>query len=210
MHTHDWLEAVRHALIPDLGHLLAEVNDDWSTDLYATLQTHVHELAFLWHEPEEAFERRLHELGFVRNPVAAWKSLDDGSTEQGSWAWRGRPPATSSTGEWEHDPWADAQLHVIVFGEAGDGTTAAFAHWEYSWKTHPVKHYRGGDTPDGLDDRGVALLRRMFRERVPEYEALASPPNHVAVLDRDDEGDAVTSDRGGDAVAGPERALGRP
>lgn len=66
----------------------------------------------------EAAERLLYQHGFRRNPFAAYKTLPDGRTEVGSWAFR---PSLL----------ARRQVHVMLFDRDGPGTDV-YAHTEYS------------------------------------------------------------------------------
>ncbi len=91
-----------------------------------------------------AFATDLRGMGFHREPIAALKVHADGRASAGSWVKR------AST-------FADEQLHVTLF-DPGNGVEVC-AHWEYSWLTHPIKHYRGV----GWDtDRGVRTMRDLL------------------------------------------------
>lgn len=98
------------------------------------------------------FRSDLRSMGFHREPIAALKCHRDGRESAGSWVRRG-------------STFADEQLHVTVFC-GGSAAVDAYAHWEYSWITHPYKHYRavGWDT-----DRGVTAMRTLLSEYEVPY-----------------------------------------
>jgi hypothetical protein len=124
----DYWELVRRILLPLLARRVPAVK--WSYEL------HGREYVGRINEPPEEVEQLLWDHGFTRMPLAAYKTLPDGSGEVGSWAFR-----ESLT--------AEKQLHVMLFAD-GDGT-AVYAHAEYS-AINPLvalKHYRGtGYNPD--------------------------------------------------------------
>lgn len=100
----------------------------------------------------EAFRPDLRAMEFSPEPISALKVHRDGRLSAGSWVRR-----ASLSADW--------QLHVTLF--TGDpGTIEVFAHREYSWLTHPYKHYvsEGWDTAGGvsrmrslLSEHGVAF-----------------------------------------------------
>lgn len=79
--------------------------------------------------PVERVEMLLADKGFERMPLSAWKTLDDGRSEDGSWCIR------------EH-PLAERQLHVILF-QSNNGMTDLYAHEEYNPfnPRYATKHY---------------------------------------------------------------------
>jgi tRNA splicing ligase len=79
---------------------------------------------------EEEFEKRLHDMGFHRNPLSYWKKVSKKlGGEEGSW-------------RKVEDEW---QLHLILYkdDEHDEERTYLYAHWEYRWDVHPIKHLRG-------------------------------------------------------------------
>lgn len=157
MQWRDWAQAVRRSVIPVLGRLTAEVNDSLGTDFYVETVTYHRELVgFVDMSVEECEDFLVNDLDFEYNELSSWKTLRGTDlTERTSLAWRG----TVDDGSFVHDPWADKQLHVILYNV--DGETAVFAHWEYSWRTHPIKHYRG---KEATAEEGVELMRQLFRD----------------------------------------------
>lgn len=94
-----------------------------------------------------SFRPDLRAMGFSPEPISSLKVHRDGRLSAGSWV---RRPSLS----------ADRQLHVTLF--AGDpGTIELFAHREFSWLTHPYKHYvsEGWDTAGG-----VSRMRSLLSE----------------------------------------------
>jgi hypothetical protein len=80
-------------------------------------------------------------------PLSAWKTLDDGRGEAGSWALR-------------EQPLADRQLHVMLFRTA-DGATELYAHEEYNpfHPGHATKHYHCvGHDPEAGTRRVAGIL----------------------------------------------------
>ena len=84
------------------------------------------------------FRPRLEAMEFAPEPIASLKRHGDGRLSAGSWA---RRPSLLAT-------W---QLHVTLFRDGG--TVDVFAHREYSWLRHPVKHYtcEVWDTEGGVE-----------------------------------------------------------
>lgn len=104
--------------------------------------------------PVERVEAELRDGGFSWDPLSVYHYTPEGDDAEGSWAYR--------------SSWlADRQLHVVLFA-VGSDTTDVYAHDEFNWSRHPVKHAREVDIrrEEGsdelrrwLDDRGVAYDR---------------------------------------------------
>jgi hypothetical protein len=147
----DVVNAVRRRVWPGLHYLFAGTFDG-----YAVTHTTEDEYAMTVHCSEAEIERVLdEELGFSRNPVSALKVRLDGNTSEGSWVWRA-------------SPLADMQLHVVLHAVDG-GTVDVYAHWEYSWIRHPLKHYAAREYDA---EKGVRLARAWLAdhdgERYPD------------------------------------------
>lgn len=153
-HRHDFWEELRQWLVPRLSMVVPGGH-------CCERQTSLDQFVDTIELPEEELEVVLHALEFVRNPLSHWKRVED-SGETGSWAWRGRVKQSEDGGYlFERDPLADGQLHIILFELDGDpGTTAVFAHWEYSWLTHPIKHYRGAPLHGDGQEYAAQLLSK--------------------------------------------------
>lgn len=118
--------------------------------------------------PIAELERALRRGGFHWDPISMYHYTPTGRPSDGSWVYR-------------PSPLADRQLHVVLFAE-GDDRTEVYAHDEYSWLRHPVKHAKHVDIrrSEGvdealrwLDDRGVEYdrdgrVRRTLRHVVDQ------------------------------------------
>lgn len=142
------LTPVRQWLFPKLSPLMEEFGG-YSTGLshgdgYAcTLEMH----------PDEVDYFLCHLLTFERNPVAAQKyqrGEEGREWATGSWAKRyieeeGDGPHWLPSSMHPYLPgWmARMQLHLTLYkdeDEQGRVVTHVFAHWEYNWIVHPIRH----------------------------------------------------------------------
>lgn len=163
-HKHDFWEGLRGWLLPKLG-VIAQFLEDVTGDRYYTeSDTHKNQFVGRVALPEEAFEKVLHDLGFDRNPLAAWKHLstDTDNYEEGSFRKVG-------FGEYPR-----MQLHVILYDGAGfeEGEsehTYVYAHWEYRWDTNPIKHYRGSNGRYSAEE-GVRRMSALLDEADVEFD----------------------------------------
>lgn len=122
----DYWEGLRRVLLPPLNRLLRDRELG-----YAAYVLQWEEYVGTLAKDPEAVEQLLWENGFVRNPLAAYKTLPDGTGEVGSWVYR--ESLLSRT-----------QVHVVLF--ATENGTAVFAHKEPS-AVNPLtafRHYLGG------------------------------------------------------------------
>ena len=118
---------------------------DWMFGGYAMSSNTEEEYVGTVHLSEDEFEDVLVAASFRRNLVSSLKVRVDGNISNGSWALR-------------ESPLADWQLHVIHHNV--DDYVEVYAHWEYSWLTHPIKHYRAvGCEPE----KGVKMTREILR-----------------------------------------------
>lgn len=102
--------------------------------------------------PLDVVREHLRRMGFDREPIASLKRHADGRLSAGSWVRRA-------------SPLAEKQLHVTLLRD-GPGVVELFAHREYSWLTHPYRHYTfSGWEPDA----GVAALRELLAEHDVTY-----------------------------------------
>jgi hypothetical protein len=161
-HKHDYWEGWRAWLIPKLGGIanwLSHVTGD-----HYYVEAEAHNSQFVGRVPmgEEEFEKELHDMGFERNPLAAWKHLDSGEEEEGSWRRIG----------YEDSP--KMQLHVILYDgskiqNAETGYTYVYAHWELRWDVDPWGHYRGKNYDA---DEGVKRMKKLLDENGVNYEPI--------------------------------------
>jgi len=163
-HKLDWIEKLRLWLIPKLGVIAQHLSEKSDKPIYVSYDLHNREFVGRVPMNEESFEKKLDEMGFERNPIAALKTLEStGELEEGSW--RKVYPE-------EHPDW---QLHVILYdGEkqhnAGDtGYTYVYAHWELRWDTKPWKHYRGVKYNP---DKGVKKMKKLLNENGIDHKPI--------------------------------------
>ncbi len=138
--SQDLSNRIRRYVKPPIHRLL-----NWSFGGYAMSSNTEEEYVGTVAMTEDEFEELLAAAGFRRNLVSSLKVRVDGNVSDGSWAWRA-------------SPLSDWQLHVILHNV--DDTVEVYAHWEYAWLTHPIKHYGAvGCSPE----RGVGMMREMLR-----------------------------------------------
>lgn len=136
-HSSDWTEPLRRWLWPLLHGVLTTVG--------AYSVGYVGEAQYAGTAPlgEEELEKQLHSVGFRTNVLAALKHDGTGEWSEKSCVWR-------------ESLLADRQLHVTLF-DARDGTGMdVYAHWEWSWITHPIRHVRAKGVSA---EKGVRLAR---------------------------------------------------
>ncbi|WP_324662499.1 hypothetical protein [Haloarcula sediminis] len=100
------------------------------------------------------FERELERGGFAWGPVSWYHQPAVGSDPNGSWTFR-------------RAPLADRQLHVILTRRAPE-CHDIYAHWEYNWLRHPLKHARQLDIDR---EAGSAAMREWLDNHGVDYEA---------------------------------------
>lgn len=138
----DVLTQVRRTVCPPLDRLATPIGG------YAQCVMDADEYVGAIEREVDSFAAELRSMGFRREPVSALKRHEDGRLSAGSWVRRS-------------GLLADGQLHVTIF-RGSRRTVDVFAHWEYSWITHPIKHYRatGWDT-----EQGVRMMRALLEGR---------------------------------------------
>lgn len=159
-HRHDYWERIRSWFIPKLGALVQKFNESTGYNLYVEAGTTSDQFVGMVNMSEEELEKKfLHEAGYERNPLAAWKHLvGSGKREEGSF----RLIKEGSR----------KQVHIILFdaakyAEADTSKTFIYAHYEYRWDTDPIKHYKGVDYSA---EKGVNRARQDLRELGIEFE----------------------------------------
>lgn len=161
-HRQDWWESIRAWLIPKLGVFVQFLEDATGNDYYVESKTHANQFVGRVPMGEEEFEKVLDELGFERNPLAAWKHLGSGETEEGSWRRIG------------YDDSPEMQLHVILYDgkdiqNAETNVTYVYAHWELRWDVDPWGHYRGAVYNP---DEGVRRMKKLLNEAGVNHEPI--------------------------------------
>lgn len=117
--------------------------------------THVYPAGYVGtiHLPIEDVEAELRDGGFTWDPLSLYHYTPEGEDADGSWAYR--------------SSWlADRQLHVVLFAE-GSELTEVYAHDEFNWLRHPIKHAQEVDI---RRNEGSEEVRRWIEAREFEYE----------------------------------------
>lgn len=138
---------IRRLFLPTISKGIEIFNNIFDSHYYVTAKTapaqFVGTINLTKHETILLF--KMH--GFTDNPLAALKSFD-GRYEIASLAFRERL-------------FSKHQIHIILFELDDDPyTTAIFAHKEYSWVRHPIKHYKVDYISN---EEGVRYVRQLLR-----------------------------------------------
>lgn len=133
---------------PDLLYRVRQRVGPWLTRLARTLG-----------QPEYRI-RQTEYVGTVRLPMEELiAKLRAGGFTWGPFSWYHQPPVeTNPNGSWTYrrSLLADRQLHVILTAQAREHI-AVYAHEEYNWLRHPVKHGK----QVGIDrEKGARRMRR--------------------------------------------------
>lgn len=164
-HKHDYWEGWRAWLIPKLGSIVQLLEDFTGDEYYVEAETHNKQFVGRVPIGEEKFEKKLHDMGFHRNPLSAWKSLPNEEQEEGSFRKIG----------YEDEP--EMQLHLIIYDgkkvqNAETDETYLYAHYELRWDVDPIGHYRGHDY---RAEEGVAMMKDLLDQNGIPYD-LQRPP----------------------------------
>jgi hypothetical protein len=127
----DYMEEFRGYWYPRLHPLL-----DKYTPAYGKASVSERQLVGTVDVTEETLEEELVDIGFVRNPLAAYKIHEDGRESEGSWVLLE-----------EHDEYdiidPGMQLHLTLFkSHAKVDGRAIYAHYEDDWRVSPLAHLR--------------------------------------------------------------------
>lgn len=145
----DWMESTRSYLYPKIhplvkrfgGYSIGKVTEDQYIGYFS--------------EDEESIEGVFVDLGFERNPIAAFKTHSDGRTSEGSWA------ITS-----ENDPSNRVsygrQLHITLFEREDSSGRDLYAHYEDDWRVNPIAHLRCANFSPS---KGVSIGKKLLNER---------------------------------------------
>lgn len=158
-HEHDYWEGIRRFIIPPIGKLTQFVNEVFQSDLYVETRARNNQFVGRVAMNEEEFEKLLHHEGYERNPIAGLKKSLRGEVEEGSF-------------RKIDDENPEKQLHLIFYDgrdlqNALTGEIFVYAHYEYRWDVHPIKHYRKKDVEE---HRAVMDVREMLNDEGIPYE----------------------------------------
>jgi len=114
-------------------------------------------------QPLDEFTAALKEHGFEWDPLAWYHVPPVGSEPNGSWAYR-------------RGLLADRQIHVILIAHSAKYIDV-FAHEEYNWLRHPIKHLR----QVGIErEVGSSKMQRWLESHGVAFEVKSRPRRKVA------------------------------
>jgi hypothetical protein len=127
------MRTIVETLDPDVPYQVRQAIGPWLTRIARTIGQPEYELRETEYvgtirQPLDEFTRTLQDHGFDWDPLAWYHQPPIGSEANGSWVYR---PTV----------FADRQLHVILIAHSPEYIDV-FAHEEYNWLRHPVKHIR--------------------------------------------------------------------
>lgn len=146
----DWIEQIRRYLYPKLHPILKKFGGFGIGKLREKQYVTTVKIS------EEELEKELVDIGFERNPIAAYKTryLDDGKSG-GSWRLL---PNSDPEGGIE----AEKQLHVTLFrSNHPEGKVDIYAHYECNWEKRPRDHL---DAVDYDTEWAVDYTQRLINE----------------------------------------------
>lgn len=156
-HRQDYWEPIRTRLLPAVGAVFSVIEDISGDKYYHVSEQRRNQFVGRIEMGEEQFEQVLHRNGYERNPLA-WlkKRRSTGEIEEGSWRKRD----------------GEKQTHLVLYdGDSvphGDsGCLYLYAHYEYAWDAHPIKHLRSVNLST---EEGVNRVRRMLQDEGINYE----------------------------------------
>jgi hypothetical protein len=144
----DYQENLRRSLYPKLHTVLKPLGG------YGKAKVYEDQYVGTLHVGEETVEKELWDMGFERNPIAAYK-YHGSDNRKSTGSWRLLP---------ENDPTGlvddRKQVHVTLFrNEALPEYIDVYAHYEYNWESEAVKHLR---SVDFNPSEGVELAETIF------------------------------------------------
>lgn len=159
------MQTIAETLQPDVPYRVRHRVGPWITRLARTLgqpEYRLRETEYVGtvQQPLDEFTEALREHGFEWDPLAWYHMPPVGTEPDGSWTYR-------------QSLLADRQLHVILIAHSATYIDV-FAHEEYNWLRHPIKHLRqvGIERKAGsrqmrrwLDRHGVDVDTRSRRRR---------------------------------------------
>jgi hypothetical protein len=131
----DWIEDFRSFYYPKIHPLLNRVGG------YGVGHVGENQYVGKVSTDEEALEEEICDIGFIRNPIACYKSTGDERESEGSWVLlEGDDP-----GDFIEPGY---QLHITMFERRdGEDGREIYAHHEPDWRQTPFKHLYPGKYP---------------------------------------------------------------
>ncbi|UBF23183.1 hypothetical protein M1M34_gp032 [Haloarcula tailed virus 2] len=147
----DFWETIRSTLIPLVGRQVAKLDSHTKDHYYVEHRTGRGQYICQINKSEEKFEEDLEDMGFERNPIAAFKTLaGTDHKEEGSWYKVDDSDDVldlelpEKAKEFDREGQPDFQLHLILYEIDDDSkTTTVCGHHELWWGARPLGHYRG-------------------------------------------------------------------
>lgn len=127
------MRTIDESLQPDVSYRVRQWLAPWITRLVETVgqpEYHLQDTEYVGtvERPLGEFTETLQAHGFEWDPLAWYHQPPVGSEPDGSWTYRQRLLA-------------DRQLHTILIAHSPEYIDV-FAHEEYNWLRHPIKHLR--------------------------------------------------------------------
>ncbi len=162
------MRTIVQTLQPDVPYYVRQRLAPWITRLGRTLGQPEYRLQDTEYvgtvqQPLDEFTEALKEQGFEWDPLAWYHQPPVGSEPNGSWTYR-------------RGLLADRQLHVILIAHSAKYIDV-FAHEEYNWLRHPIKHLR----QVGIERKaGSSEMRHWLKSHGMEVDAKSRPRRKIA------------------------------
>jgi hypothetical protein len=137
-------------------HILEPINEHTASHWYVTGDADRSEFVGTFEGSYKNLSGALRDIGFKPNWLSSYKEYE--VYTDGEWTDTGH--FERSTWKYTESAFSPYQIHVTLFDLDDEAnTTCIFAHYEYNWLRHPIKHYR---PPDGYPDgpEGVKRVRQ--------------------------------------------------
>jgi len=152
------MRTVTGTLQPDVSYRVRQRLGPWITRFAKTFgqpEFHLRDTEYVGtiRQPLDEFTETLTAHGFEWDPLAWYHQPPVGSEPNGSWTY-------------QRTPLADRQLHTILIAHSPEYVDV-FAHEEYNWLRHPIKHFR----QVGIErEAGSNEMRRWIESRGIEID----------------------------------------
>ena len=162
------MRTIVETLQPDVPYRVRQRLGPWITRLARTLgqpEYRLHDTEYVGtvQQPLDEFTELLEEHGFEWDPLAWYHQPPVGSEPNGSWTYR-------------RASLAGRQIHVILIAHSAEYIDV-FAHEEYNWLRHPIKHLR----QVGIERKaGSSKMRRWIESHGVEVDARSRPRRRIA------------------------------